>query len=180
MGAIVDGATSRPRSRHLVVEQVGVLLVVAGPVGEERAGDRGVEPAAAHVVEGSPGERASQPSALEIVVHLGVGQDDLVAGELVVHEAGNRAVDVGLVAVLVRVVCHVYIAGHDAPPFWIRSGFGALRCYWLRRCCSMAARTAGATSSANASTWCSGSVAGPKTKVSIPPPTTRPVSSSTH
>src|SRR5690625_7896217 len=101
MGAIVDGATSRPRSRHLVVEQVGVLLVVAGPVGEERTGDRGVEPATAHVVEGSPGERPSHTSTLEVVVYRGVGQDDLGAGERVVHEPRNRAVDTSRVAVLV-------------------------------------------------------------------------------
>src|SRR5690625_6391644 len=113
MGAIVDGATSRPRARHLVGEQVGVLLVVAGPVGEERTGDRGVEPATAHVVEGSPGERASHTSTLEVVVYLGVGQDDLVAGELVVHEPRNRAVDTSLVAVLVGVVGHMHVGGQD-------------------------------------------------------------------
>jgi hypothetical protein len=79
--------------------------VVVDPGVDERADRDDVALALrANVVERPAGEPGSDAVALELVEDLGVGEDDRGLREVVLREAGELAVDPGLVAALVRIV----------------------------------------------------------------------------
>src|ERR1700678_837261 len=85
-------------------DQVCVLRVLLNPgrdVGAERENG---QPPLPGVVEAEPGQVGGQALALEVRLHLGVDQADLLAAEVVGERRGQLACDPELVAGLLRVV----------------------------------------------------------------------------
>src|ERR1700678_3949919 len=83
------------------IRVVRVLLDPGVDVGAERENG---QPALPGVVEAEPGQVGGQALALEVGLHLGVVQADLLAPKVVGQEAGQLARDPELVAGLFRVV----------------------------------------------------------------------------
>src|SRR4051812_45096448 len=95
-----------PALRHESAGEVGVLRVAPDVGADERALDHRAQTTLADVVQGGPGERGPDALALEGRVHLGMGQDDPLPAQPVRREAGQLAVEPGLVAGLLRGVGH--------------------------------------------------------------------------
>lgn len=102
-------AASRRRSELTAqsgVDKFDVLWVATDVCGGERAGGNDGPAAGPDVIERGPDQHAAQSFALPSLVDLGVGDDDAVAGGLVLRPSDQRAVDAQLESAIARVVLH--------------------------------------------------------------------------
>jgi hypothetical protein len=102
-------AASRRRSELTAqsgVDKLDVFRVATDVRGGERAGGNDGLAARPDVIERCPDQHAAQSFALPSLVDLGVGDDDAVAGGLVLRPSDQLAVDAQLESAIARVVLH--------------------------------------------------------------------------
>src|ERR1700677_1369701 len=85
-------------------DEIRVVRVLLDPGVDVGAKRENGQPALPGVVEAEPGQVGGQALALEVRLHLGVDQADLLAAEVVGERPGQLACDPELVAGLLRVV----------------------------------------------------------------------------